>query len=169
MEIRVEKTGAVQYREDPKDDRPMEFRLGEPDTAAIFALADKLDHFSRPLESGLKVAFMGSKTFRYEDGGDPREVKFNYSEDPEAKTLVDWFERMAETERALIALETAVRFDKLGVQNAILHIETLRDQKRLLAEQQFLPMLDRVAKNEGFLPMARARAAALTDSIRAPK
>ena len=35
----------------------------------------------------------------------------------------DWFERIAETERALIDLERAVRFDKLGVQDAILRIE----------------------------------------------
>ena len=26
---------------------------------------DRLDHFARPLESGLKVANMGLKTFRY--------------------------------------------------------------------------------------------------------
>ena len=64
-------------------------------------------------------------------------------------------------------LETAVRFDKLGVQDAILRIEVMRDQKRLVSPQQFLPMLDRVAKNESYLDIARKRAAALADSIRA--
>jgi hypothetical protein len=169
VEIRVEKTGAAEYREDPKDDRPMQFQLGESDAAAIFALGDKLDRFSRPVESGLKVAFMGAKTFRYEGDGEPHETKFNYSEDLEAKTLLDWFERISETERALIQLETSVRFDKLGVQDALLHVEALRDQKRLVAEQQFLPLLDRVVKNESYLHMARSRAAALAESIRAPK
>jgi len=169
VEIRVEKTGAAEYREDPKDDRPMQFQLTDSDTAAIFALTYKLDHFSRPLESGLKVAFMGAKTFRYEGDGEPHEAKFNYSEDLEAKTLLDWFERIAETERALIGLETSVRFDKLGVQDAILRVETLRDQKRLVAERQFLPLLDRVVGNESYIHMARARAAALAESIRAPK
>lgn len=169
VEIRVEKTGAVEYREDPKDERPMQFQLSESDAAAIFALGDKLDRFSRPVESGLKVAFMGAKTFRYEGDGEPHETKFNYSEDLEAKTLLDWFERISETERALIQLETSVRFDKLGVQDALLHVEALRDQKRLVAEQQFLPLLDRVVKNESYLHMARSRAAALAESIRAPK
>lgn len=169
VEIRVEKTGAAEYREDPKDDRPLQFQLADADAAAIFSLSDKLDHFSRPLESGLKVAFMGAKTFRYEGDGEPHEAKFNYSEDLEAKTLLDWFERIAETERALIGLETSVRFDKLGVQDAILRVETLRDQKRLVAEQQFLPLLDRVVGNESYIHMARARAAALAESIRAPK
>ena len=51
-----------------------------------------------------------------------------------------------------------MRFDKLGVQEAILRIEVVRDQKRLIAAQQFLPMLDRVVKNESYLHMARERA-----------
>jgi hypothetical protein len=169
VEIGVSKNGAGEYKEDPKDERPMQFRLKDEDTQAIFALCEKLDHFARPLESGLKVAFMGAKTFRFEGDGPAHEAKFNYSEDPEARALLDWFERIAETERSLIILETAVRFDKLGVQDAILRIEVLRDQKRIVAEDQFLPLLDRVAKNESFLHMARSRAAALTESIRASK
>jgi hypothetical protein len=170
VEITLDKTGAAEYKEDAKDENPMKFQLRPEEASAIFALGDRLDHFSRPLESGLKVANMGAKTFRYDPGdGASHEVKFNYSEDPEAKTLLDWFERIAETERDLIDLERAVRFDKLGVHDAILRIEVTRDQKRLVAEQQFLPMLDRVVKNESYLHMARERAAALAESIRAPK
>ena len=133
----------------------------------MFGLADKLDHFSHPLESHLKVANMGMKTLRYESGGQSGEAKFNYTEDLDAKALTDWFEKIADSERGLITLETAVRFDKLGVQDAILRIEVIRDQKRLVSPQQFLPMLDRVAKNESYLDIARKRAAALSDSIRA--
>jgi hypothetical protein len=168
-EIIVDKTGAGQYKDDPKDDDPLKFQLAGAESGQIFDLADKLSHFSRPLESGIKVANMGMKTFRYEVDGQtkPAEVKFNYTEDVDAKALADWFERIAESERGLIKLETAVRFDKLGVQDAILQIEILRDQKRLVAADQFLPMLDRVAKNESFLHMARERAGTLADSIRA--
>ena len=170
VEITVDKTGAAEYKEDPKDDNPLKFQLQPEETSAIFSLGDRLDHFNHPIESGLKVANMGLKTFRYVPGdGASHEVKFNYSEDPEAKTLLDWFERISETERALIDLERAVRFDKLGVQDAILRIEVTRDQKRLVAERQFLPLLDRVVKNESYLHMARERAAALTESIRATK
>jgi hypothetical protein len=168
-EIIVDKTGAGQYKDDPKDEDPLKFQLASAEAGQIFDLADKLNHFSRPLESGLKVANMGMKTFQYEADGQakPAEVKFNYTEDADAKALADWFERIAESERGLIKLQTAARFDKLGVQDAILQIEILRDQKRLVAADQFLPMLDRVAKNESFLHMARERAGALADSIRA--
>jgi hypothetical protein len=167
LEITIERTGAGQYKEDPKEEDPLKFQVSDSDLTQIFGLVDKLDHFSHPLESGLKVASMGMKTFRYEADGRTGEVKFNYSEDADAKALTDWFERIAETERSLIELERAVRFDKLGAQNAILRIEILRDQKRLVAAEQFLPMLDRVAKNESFLHIARDRAAGLADSIRA--
>jgi hypothetical protein len=165
--IVIDKTGAGQYKEDPKDEDPLKFQLTSAESSRMFGLADKLDRFSRPLESGLKVANMGMKTFRYETDGHSDEVRFNYSEDMDARALNDWFERIAETERSLIDLERAVRFDKLGVQEAILRIEILRDQKRIVAPDQFLPMLDRVVKNESFLHMARDRAAGLADWIRA--
>ena len=68
MAITVDKDGAATYRE-AKDEDPETFKL-EPDMVqAIFGLADKLDHFKRPLESGLKVAKTGDKTFRWENGG----------------------------------------------------------------------------------------------------
>jgi hypothetical protein len=166
VEIAVEKDGEAYYNDEPKGENPVKFHVGAADAAAMFDLAAKLSYFSKPLESGLKVAFMGRKTFRYEGDGAPKEATFNYSEDLEAKNLLDWFERISETERYLFDLERAVRFDKLGVNAAVLRIEAARDQKRLVADDQFLPLLDRVVKNENFMHMARTRAAALAESIR---
>jgi hypothetical protein len=166
-EIVIDKNGAGQYKDDPKDEDPLTFKLTAGEASQMFGLADKMDHFARPLESHLKVANMGMKTFRYEaDGASPGEVQFNYTEDLDGRALADWFERIADTERSLIQLETAVRFDKLGAQDAILKIEIIWNQKRLVGPEQFLPMLDRVAKNESFLHISRERAAALADSIR---
>jgi hypothetical protein len=169
VEITIEKSGDAEYKEELKDENPLKFKLSDAEAKAMFELTDKLDHFAGALDSGLKVAFMGKKTFRWEGEGGPHEASFNYSENLEAKALLDWFERISETERGLIDLERAVRFDKLGVNDSILRIEATRDQKRLVAQEQFLPLLDRVVKNEKYLHMARSRAAALTESIRAPK
>lgn len=166
MGITVDKDGATTYRE-AKDEEPETFKL-EPDMVrAIFDLADKLDHFKRPLESGLKVAKTGDKTFRWENGADASEVKFNYSLDVNAKLLQDWFERISESERAMINLRRAIRFDKLGVNDAVLRVDTAWSQKRLVGREQFLPLLDRIAKNESFVNIARERAARLADSLRA--
>ena len=167
MGITVAKDGATTYREDAKDDDPETFKL-EPDMVqAIFDLAGKLDHFKRPLESGLKVAKTGDKTFRWESAADSSEVKFNYSLDANANLLQDWFERISESERAMMNLRRAIRFDKLGVNDAVLRVDTAWSQKRLAGREQFLPLLDRIAKNESFVNIARERAARLADMLRA--
>jgi hypothetical protein len=166
MAATVDKDGAVTYRE-AKDEEPETFKL-EPDAVyAIFSLADKLDHFKHPLESGLKVARTGDKTFRWENGTDASEAKFNYSIDENSRLLQDWFERISESERAMMNLRRAIRFDKLGVNDAVLRIDTAWSQKRLVGREQFLPLLDRVAKNDTFVNLARERAARLADALRA--
>lgn len=167
--ITVEQSGAGVYKEAPDDDNPLKFQLSSADTAEMFSLADKLDHFKRPLESPLKVAKMGMKTLRYEEDGKAAEVKFNFSEDLDARALTDWFERISETGQSYYALERAVKYDKLGVNQALLQFEISRDRKRVVSPQLFLPMLDRVAKNDSYLNMARSRAANLAESIRADK
>lgn len=167
VEVNIRQDGASEYKEDPRDENPIKLTLSAEETETMFAMAEKMGYFAKPLESGLKVAKMGDKTFRWMNGAEKKETTFNYSEDPDAKLLLDKFENIAETERVLIDLERAVRFDKLGVQSALLRLETVREGKRLMAPRQFLPMLDRVAKNESFLHMARARAAGLAESIRA--
>src|ERR1700682_43107 len=113
--ITVNKSGEAIYKEAVNDDQPLKFQLSEAETANIFGLAEKLGHFNRPVESGLKVANMGAKTFRFEDGAVKHDVTFNYSQDPDAQALLDWFERISESEQKYIDLDRAVHFDKLGV------------------------------------------------------
>jgi hypothetical protein len=112
---------------------------------------------------------MGMKTFRFEDGAGKTEVSFNFSEDLDARALTDWFERISETGQNYWALERAVKYDKLGVQRALLQFTIAMEKKRLVSPQLFLPMLDRVAKNDSYMNMARTRAANLADAIRAAK
>ena len=169
MEILIEHTGEVSYKEAADDNQPLKFQLAESDTKEMFDLAEKLVNFSHPLEAPVKVAFMGMKTFRFENGSEKKEVKFNYSEDADAHLLLDCFERIAETEQYLINLERAAKYDKLGVDRALLLIQSAFDHKRLVAPQQLLPMLDRIAKNETYMHMDRERAAGLGDAIRASK
>ena len=166
MATTIDRNGAVTYRE-TKDEEPEMFQMEADAVKAIFELADKLDHFKKPLESGLKVAKTGDKTFRWENGAETNEAKFNYSLDENAKTLQDWFERVSESERALMLLRRNIRFDKLGVNDAVLRVDAAWSQKRLVGREQFLPLLDRVAKNETFINLARERAARLATTMRA--
>jgi len=169
FEISIDRSGDSGYKETADDD-PETFKLNAESTAEIFNLAAKLNHFKTPLESGLKIANMGVKTFRWEDGEGSSEVKsevkFNYSVDENAKVLQDWFERIAESERLFIILRRAARHDRLGVNDAVVSVQSLWDRRRLASPEQFLPLLDQIAGNEVYMHMARERAAQIADAIR---
>ena len=140
--------------------------LAESEAKEVFALADKLDHFKHPLEAPVKVAFMGTKTFRFEEGAEKNEVKFNYTEDVNAQALQDWFERMAESAEHRDNVERAAKYDHLGLVQAVNLLASAYMRHRLVAVDQFLPILDRVAKNETYMHSARALAAEMAESIR---
>lgn len=169
QQIAVDRAGNAEYREAEDDDLPLKFKLTEAEAQEVFGLADKLDRFQHPLESSLKVAFMGAKTFRYEDGDKKTEVKFNYSEDVNAQALLDWFERMSESAQRRIDLERTAKYDHLGVFKSLSQLEQALGRKRLVAPDQYLPMLDRISKNESYMHTARARAAEIAEAIRSAK
>lgn len=166
--VELEPSGKGVYKEGADSEWPIKFQLSAQEAKDVFDAAAKCDHFKRELESGLKVAFMGTKTFRWEDGAVKQEVKFNYTMDEAGKAMQDWLEKIAETEQHYLRLERAVKYDKLGVNQALLFLHAALDRKRVVALDQFLPLLDRVAKNDSYLHMARERAAGLADAIRAP-
>ena len=165
--IWVDASGKGEYKEAADDDQPQPFQLEAPETAQVFALVEKVGKFSVPLDSGLKVAFTGAKTFRYEDGAAKNETQFNYTQNPDGQLLLDWFERIAETSRHVLNLERAARFDRLGLDEALLNLQASFDQHRLAGARQLLPILDRIAKNKSAFNRARERAAAIAGAIRA--
>ena len=79
---------------------------------------------------------------------------------------------MAESGQYYYELEKTVKFDKLGVNQAILKLESAWDRKHLVGVAMYVPLLDRVAKNDSYLNMARDRAEKLSATFRevgAPK
>jgi hypothetical protein len=169
MQISVGQDSSVIYNETTDKDNAETFQLEPAVTASVFDYAEKLGHFAMPLESGLKVANMGAKTLRWENGAETSEAKFNYSQDEDAQKLVDIFESISTSDRFYSQLKRAIRYDKLGVNDALLQIHILYNQKKLMATAQFLPLFDRIAKDETFLHIARERAATLAEFIRSPK
>jgi hypothetical protein len=166
--ITIERNGQMTYQEAKDDDSPVKLQLPEADVQIFFSLADKLDRFQHPLESGLKVANMGLKTFRFEDGNEKHEIQFNYSLDVDAQALLDCFERVTETEGHLANLDRTVHYDRLGVNEVLLQLQVTYEHRRLVAPEQFLPLLDRIIKNESFMHIARERASGLAEAIRKP-
>ena len=166
--ITVERAGVVTYQEAKEDDNPIKFQLERATVDQMFALAGKLDHFQHPLESGLKIANLGQKTFGFTDGAEHHEEQFNYSEDPNAQALLERFESITESELHYEDLDRTVHFDKLGVNEVLLGMQVSWDHNRLVGLDQFLPLLDRIAKNESYLHIDRERAAGMAEAIRNP-
>lgn len=165
--IVVDRNGDASYNESQDPDNAEKLQLEPAVLNQIFALADKLDHFKKPIESGLKVANTGMKTLRWENGGEKSETKYNYSTIDEARILTDYFERISECTRVMVELKRAIRYDRLGVNAVVNNIQAMWNNKRLVATPQFLTLLDQVAGNEQYVHMARERAAQIADAIRA--
>ena len=126
---------------------------------AVFDNAEALDFFSKPLASARKVASTGRKLLRYESGGQVRgEAVFDYSEVAEAREVASWFVRLAETQQHLLALERAYRFDRLGVNQALVNVEMAYERNRIVAPELLEPILDQIAKQPRIVHLARARA-----------
>ncbi len=165
QEISIDRSGAARYKEAKDDPNPVEFKVDAPLATEIFALAESLDHFHRKLESGLAVARVGEKTFRFE-GSTPGSQTYNYSVDPTALKLQDTFEKMGESQRLFIKLEYTVRFDRLGTYDALVMMDQARARGRLIGTEHFVPLLDRIVKNKRFMNIARDRADTLARYIR---
>jgi hypothetical protein len=168
-QLTVERSGAVEYKESAEDDFSLKFKLTAEEVDTVFGLADKLEHFKNPLEAGLKVAFMGKKTFRWENGAEKSEQQFNYSADVSAQQLLDWFERMSESAQAKLELEKSAKYDRLGLDKTLRQLLGSMERKRLVGLEQYLPLLDRIANNESYMHTARAKAAEMAEAIRKPQ
>lgn len=166
FDITLESNGDAVYREAVDDDLPIKFHLSDAEIKEVFGLADKMEHFNKSLESPIKVAFMGTKTFRYQEGEKKTEVQFNYTEDLNGRALQDWFERMAESEMHRTNVERAAKYDHLGLIRAVNLLASAYERKRLVAVAQFLPILDKVSKNESYMHTARALASEVAEAIR---
>jgi len=166
--VEIDKTGALLYKESPSDDQPIKAQLSETEAMPLFELAHQLEFFKSPIESGLKVANTGKKTFRYEsEDGKTAEVVFNYSTLEPAQKLLDLFEDIAATERAWIDLDRTVHFDHLGINDSLSQVESLWNNKHLAAPAQFIPLLNRITAHDSIMHLARERAARLKDEFAA--
>jgi hypothetical protein len=162
----VDDQGKGVYREAPDEEDPLTFQLSGEDRDWLFAKAAELDRFNRNVASKRKVAFTGDKILRFESGGETEgEAKFVYTEDAVAAELTTWFLRVSETERHYIAVERAVQFDRLGVNDALLSLHSAYDKGRIVAPAQFLPLLEQVVAQQKIMHQARARASALIERI----
>jgi hypothetical protein len=170
VEIKVTQrgTGTFDIRQLDDEASPAPFEVGTPLAQRIFDLTAKLRNFQGlDLDVHRRIANLGEKTFRYEKAGEAHEVKFNYTLDDSATQLLNIFEGLTRQESDLSNLERAMRYDRLGVNDAVRQVEVDYNQKLLPEPERLLPPLDRVASDSAFVDIARQRARTLAARIRA--
>jgi hypothetical protein len=172
VEIKVRENGAATYdirslSEDP-DAQP--FEVSAPLTAKIFQLSAQLKNFrGLDLDTKRRIANLGEKTFRFERGSDSSEVKFNYTIDATANQLLMIFEGLSRQQDHLRTLLHRMKYDRLGVNNALMNFETDLNHKILPEPERLLPALQQIANDPRFVEIARQRSRALIERIRNPR
>jgi hypothetical protein len=151
------------------DDDPgaANFQVSSALRAKMFALAQQLNRFhGQDLDVHRKIANLGEKTFRWEQGAEKNEVTFNYTLNSSASQLLQIFEGLARQQELLMLLERRMKYDRLGINDALLQFETELNRKLLPEPERALPTLDQIAGDSRFIEIGRQRARNLAERIR---
>lgn len=169
VQIKVSQNGAATYdiRQLDEDSDPVTFQINPPLVQHVFDLASKLHNFQGvDLDIHRRIANLGEKTFVYTKGTESHEVKFNYTLDENATQLLNIFEGLARQESDLSNLQRVMRYDRLGVNDALIQIEADYNSKTFPEPERLLGALDQVSADDKFIDIARQRARTLASRIR---
>jgi len=169
IEIRVVEPGKSTFdiRQLEEDPAAETFEVGPPVRQKIFELAADLKNFAiADLDIQKRIANLGQKTFRYESGSEMHETTFNYTLNASANQLMQIFEGLARQQSDLVLLERRVKYDRLGVNDALRQFESDMDHRLLPEPERLLAVLDRIGADSHFVEIARTRARALAERIR---
>lgn len=151
------------------DDEPgaSPFQVGASLRAKMFELAAQLKDFEgQDLDVHRRIANLGEKTFRWERGSEVHETTFNYTLNSPASQLMQIFEGLARQQELVLLLERSMKYDRLGINDALLQFETDLDHNLLPEPKRALPALDQIAGDSRFIEIGRQRARALAERIR---
>jgi hypothetical protein len=169
IEIKVGEQGKATYDIRQLNEEPgaEEFEVGPAVRGKIFQLSAELKNFAKDdLDIRKPIANLGEKTFHYEKDAEVHEVKFNYTLNASANQLMQIFEGLARQQGDLALLKRCVKYDHLGVNDALRQFELDLDHSLLPEPEALLPVLDQIAGDSRFVEIARSRSRALAERIR---
>jgi len=169
VRIAVEESGNATYQGGAAGhpDEPESFRLSPPVVNRLFGLAAQLVYFQGvELESGLRVANLGQKTFLYERGEQRGEASFNHTRSVAAQELQQWFERIARGRFLARELEHRLVFDRLGLPETLREFEREYNSGQLVDPEAFVGVLERIASDPRLMQIAKNRAQSLLRRLR---
>lgn len=160
-------TATYEIRQLEEDPGSSPFEVSAALRAKMFDLAAQLNHFQgQDLDVHRKIANLGEKTFRWESGSEAHETKFNYTLNSAATQLLQIFEGLARQQEHVDLISRRMKYDRLGINDALLQFETDLNRSLLPEPKRVLPVLDQIAGDSRFVDIARQRARSLAERIR---
>jgi len=158
------KTATYEIRQMEDDPSSAPFEIGAPLRTKIFGLTAQLHNFQgQDLDVHRKIANLGEKTFRWEQGGVTHETRFNYTLNPAASQLLQIFEGLARQQEHYELITRRMRYDRLGIYDALLQFESDLNRGLLPEPQRLVPLLEQIADDPKYVDVARKRARMLAD------
>ena len=160
------KTATYEIRQMEEDPGSSPFDVGEAVRTKIFGLTAQLHNFQgQDLDVHRKIANLGEKTFRWEQGGVSHETKFNYTLNPSAAQLLQIFEGLARQQEHYELITRRMKYDRLGIYDALLQFESDFNRGLLPEPQRLVPLLGQIANDAKYVDVARKRAQLLIGRI----
>jgi hypothetical protein len=172
VEIRIGQSGKCTYdiRQLNETAAPEEFDVTHALREKIFSLAAELNNFKdQDIDVHRKIANLGEKTLRYEKDGQFTETKFNYTLNNAGGQLMQIFEGLTRQQDHLQTLKRTLRYDRLGVNDALVNLQEDFDNKLLPEPEVLLPVLEQIGNDSRIVEVARSRARAIAAKIRGAK
>jgi hypothetical protein len=168
VEIKVDERGAASsdIRQLDEDPSPEPFHIAPALAAKIFSLAAGLHDFNGiRLEAKRRIANLGEKTFRYDNGPETYQVSFNYTLNQAANDLLEIFEGLSLQQQYVDELNRSMRYDPLGLNDVLLRLQGDLAHNLLADPAALLPVLNRISSDQRFLNIARQRARLIASGI----
>jgi hypothetical protein len=143
------------------------FEIGSSLRSKIFELIGQLGRFKGlDLDVHRKIANLGEKTFAWSSGSESYQVKFNYTLNSSDTQLLQICEGLARQQELLELLQRRIKYDRLGVNDALMQFESDLNKGMLPEPARALLLLDQIAGDSRFVEIARQRARALAERLR---
>ena len=160
------KTATYEIRQMDDDPGSAPFEVGDALRSKIFGLTAQLHNFQGlDLDVHRKIANLGEKTFRWEQAGVSHETKFNYTLNPAATQLLQIFEGLARQQEHYELITRRMRYDRLGIYDALLQFESDLNRGLLPEPGRLVPLLEQIANDPKFVDVARKRAQLLLGRV----
>jgi len=167
LEFNEKGKGKFSFKKREEDPLELDFELKRSKVGVLlsdFVRADFLNE-AKNFVSPRKVADMGLKTIRFENGSQVREVSFNYTEDKTLQEIVDFFENLCQQEKALFEMNLALKYDRLGIPKRLDELDRSLTANRIVDPGRFAPVLEKIYEDQQLMNLARTEAKKILSKI----